>query len=98
MERHKLGSLNPKTVSTTGITLIQASDRRVGLWIFAPKTNTVWVTDVTNPSLNSGFPIRPGTDPVYLDLENAGTWLQRELHAIAETASENIAVLEVIRP
>lgn len=92
----KLGSLNPVAVTATGVLLAAANGRRVGLWIFAPKTNSVWITTVTNPSLNAGFPIRPGTDPVYLSLESCGSFVQQELHAIAETATENIAILEVV--
>lgn len=96
MSGRLLGSLNPVTATTTGALLAAANGRRYGLWIFAPKTNTIWVTDVTNPSVNAGFPIRPGTDPVFLCEDNAGSWIQRELHCIAETASEQIAILEVV--
>lgn len=86
------------TVATSSTGFLGANPRRVGLIISSPRTNRVTIS-VKNPAvLDNGLTLQPAVNPVILRPGDAGNWLQSNLFAIANSASETITVIEVLEP
>lgn len=92
------GSQLTVTIATTSGAFLGANARRVGLVISSPRTNRITISALSPAVLDNGLTMQPATNPLILHLSNAGTWIQGNLFAIANSASETITVIEVLEP
>lgn len=83
-----------RLVTTSDSVILSANDHRKSLLIQNPTSTQVNITlDGSIASTNSFF-LTNAVPPLYLDYEMFGAGIQREIHAISQTSSARLVILE----
>jgi hypothetical protein len=92
------GSESTVTIGNASAVLLPANARRVAIFISAPITGTLWITNLATAAAGVGISIAKLQPPTLLSTDDVGDWFQRQLNAIAPAGNETIGIIEVLEP
>lgn len=82
-------------VSTQDTVIAPGNRRRIGMLIGAPPSATIYLRFGGPMTATEGLPIYPGGQPLYLDQIHVGDALEREVHCVSPSGTQNIYVFDV---
>ena len=90
------GSFTSAVIGTSSAQLLGAAPTRKCVILSPPAAGRVSISSGTTAVLDAGITLTAGMQPIILNVDYAGAWIQGVISAIADAASRTVGIVEVL--